>query len=102
MTFVIARIASLSPVFLLCFIYYFSLFYYILDDDDDVPFRTDHIKEYFLSFLLFLWKSTFGRSIGLGVMLAAASYSERTDPSRAWIVCRNDGIPAVSSITDRR
>ena len=63
---------------LLCFIYYFSLFHYILDnDDDDVPFRTDHVKGFFLSFLLFLWRSTFGRSIGRGAMFSASPIVDR-------------------------
>ena len=80
---------SLSLFYVLSVI--FSLFYYILDDDDDVPFRTDHIKEYFLSFLLFLWKSTFGRSIGCGARLAAASYYVRVSVS-SWLSLSTMGI----------
>ena len=60
MTFIIARIASLSPVFLLCFIYYFSPFYYILDDDD----RTIILRG-MLAAAFYLWLGSIGRVPGL-------------------------------------
>ena len=93
MTFVIARIAFLSPASLLCFIYCFSPFYYILDDDDRL---TTFGQSFGRRTILAAASYSNGRSIGRRAMLAAAFYYERAiDRTRARLAAiffRHDGF----------
>ena len=84
MKFVIARIAFLSTVSLLCFIYCFSPFYYILDDDDRL---TTFGQSFGRRTILAAASYSNGRSIGRGAMLAAASYYERATNCGGFACC---------------